>query len=499
MGPVEKHGGQLISRQEIQEFCKSSLHFLCTQMLGFKDWQEGLHDEVENFLDRPSKKKALLLPRGHLKTSLVTIGKSIQHILRNPNVRILIANQVWDKCREMLTVIEQNLDDKSPLPSVFGEFRSGHWNNDAFTIRQRTRAFKEPTLSTTGVEAETTGGHYDVIFLDDLTGLQNCQTPDQREKVKRFRRSMIDLLEPQGTLYEVGTRWHLDDTFSEIEEKEKKYYDVMVRKVIEHGQIIYPRKFNTRFDETKKEWTPVSTPCMDFIDYLKASKTSAEFSAQYLNEPIDEEHQLFKPAYFRYFDRRPERLYVGMTIDPAISEKHGADYFAIDVTGMDEKYDLYKLDYLRGHWNVSDSIEHIFTMYQKWRPSVVALETVAYQKALKAWLEETMRRRGVHFPITELKRNTNESKEFRIKGLEPFYREGKVFHANWMQGKDLEIELLQFPKGKHDDLIDAAASQLDILVPGDSQAADGLPVGCWEQAFQDAQRANQPFISFFHE
>lgn len=486
-----------ISAEELKEACQNDLHFLCTQFLGFKDWQEGLHDEVEEFLDRPSKKKALLLPRGHLKTSLVTIGKSVQHILRDPNVRILIANQVWDKSREMLSVIQQNLDDKSMLPKIFGEFVSGSWNKDTFTIRQRTKAFKEPTIATTGVEAETTGGHYDVIFLDDLMGLQNCQTKEQRDKVKRFRRSMIDLLEPQGILYEVGTRWHLDDTFSEIEEKEKKYYDMMLRKVVENGKVIFPKKFNTKFDEVKKDWIQVQEPCMDFIDYLKASKTSAEFSAQYLNQPIDEERQLFKPTYFKYYTRRPDRLFVSMTIDPAISEKQSADNFAINVSGMDDKYDIYILDTLKGHWNVSESIENIFSMYEKWHPSIVGLETVAFQKALKGWLEEKMRMRGVHFPITELKRNTNETKEFRIKALEPFYREGKVYHAEWM--KNLELELQTFPKGKHDDEIDALASQLELLVPGDSQSEAGIPVGSWEEAFQKANHSRMGKSDFFNE
>lgn len=385
----------------------------------------------------------------------------------------------------------------SQLPKVFGEFQSEQWNQDAITIRQRTRSYKEPTIMTTGIEAETTGGHFNVIFLDDLTGHQNCQTPEQREKTKRFRRSMINLLEPGGTLIEIGTRWHLDDTFSEIFEKESEYYDIMIRQVVEDGKIIFPKKFNQKFDPVRKTWSQVDYPCMDYIDHLRKSMTPSEFSAQYMNNPIDEENQLFKPAYFKHWNQRPQRLFVSMTIDPAISEKQSADYFAINVTGMDEKYDMYVLDTLRGHWNVSEAINNIFSMYQKWQPSVIGMETISFQKAIKAWLENSMRERSIYFPITELRRNTNESKEFRIKALEPFYREGKIYHAPWM--KNLELELASFPKGKHDDEIDALASQLDLLVPGDSQASEGMPAGSWEAAFQEARKFNQPYHDFFHE
>lgn len=805
----------LISQDELREACQNDLHVLCTQFLAYKDW-DLLHDELEVFLDKPASKKALLLPRSHLKTSIVTIGKTIQYILKNPNVRILIANQVWDIARKMLFEIKEHLDGKSQLPQLFGEFKSDLWNQDVITIRQRRKALKEPTIATTGVEAEQTGGHYDVILLDDLTGLQNSQTPEQREKTKRFRRSMINLLEPGGTLIEVGclvagakvlkadgtwkniedmkvgekvvshdsietveamipqgkadvyevkcknfkleatanhpfltskgfvrledlkvgdrvyvlgnynvggngipsedswmlgfmfgdgwitrhpnakgsmrwvtcfakgideslnqralnffkdkfnvvpkltrfgyyrtevaevgryfeslgffggaktkripswvfgknnkiknlfvdgfidadgtdatgangmvipsaveisnklliedlkylatsagrrvsniyertrviqaphspepvtsetfhigigtekhlekwrevkiqaithtgvkdvydlsisnthnfvangyvvhnTRWHLDDTFSEIFEKEAEYYDIMNRQIIENGKIIFPKKFNKKFDPKHKVWLESKEPCMDYIDHLKKSMTPGEFAAQYMNNPIDEENQLFKPAYFKYYERRPERLFVSMTIDPAISEKHAADYFAINISGMDEKYDIYVLDTLRGHWNVSEAINNIFSMYQKWHPSVIGMETISFQKAIKAWLENAMRERGVHFPVTELKRNTNESKEFRIKALEPFYREGKVYHAPWM--KNLEMELATFPKGKHDDEIDALASQLDLLVPGDSVSAADIPTGSWEDAFQQAKKLNR-HNDFFHE
>lgn len=485
-----------IELDQIQAACKQSLHFLCTNMLGFSHW-DGVHDDIEVFLNRKARKKLCLVPRGHLKTSIVTKAFAIQCLLKNPNARILIANQVWDKAREMLYEIKQQLTTKSDLPKIFGSFESERWREDDIVIRQRGRALAAPSIGTSGVEAELTSSHYDIILLDDLQGLQNCISKEQRDKVKRYYRSMIDLLEPGGLLIVVGTRWHMDDLYAEIMEKESAYFDIMIRKIVEKGKIIFPKKFNKRFDPVAKDWIYTDRPCMDYITALKASKEPGEFSAQYMNQPIDEENQLFKPTYFKTYDRRPERLYVSMTIDPAISEKQSADYFAINVSGMDENHNIYILDSLKGRWRTSEQIDNIFTTYLKWKPSVIGLETVAYQKALKFWLEEKMRERGVHFPITELKRGNNQTKEFRIKALEPYYREGKVFHASWM--KTLEEELLAFPKGRHDDEIDALASQLDLLLPGDAQAAELPNPGTWQAAYDAARYANQPYKDFFHE
>lgn len=484
-----------ITIEDLQKACKDSLHFLCTNIFGYKDW-DTIHDDIEVFLNRKSSRKLLLIPRGHLKTAIVTKAFTVQSLLRNPDIRILIANQVWDKAREMLFEIKQILTDKSDLPKIFGQFESEKWREDDIVIRQRRKALAAPTIGTSGVEAELTSSHYDMIILDDLQGEKNYSTPDAREKVKRYYRSMIDLIEPGGLIIVIGTRWHLDDLYQSIIDNESEYYDIMVRKVIEDGKIIFPRKFNKKFDPVRKTWEYTQTPCMDYIDYLK-KRPSEEFYSQYMNDPIDSENQIFKQSYFRYYDRRPERLFVSMTIDPAISEKQSADYFSINVSGMDENFNIYVLDTLKGHWKVAESIDNIFTTYLKWRPSAIGLETVAYQRALKSWLEEKMRERNVHFPITELRRSTNESKEFRIKALEPFYREGKIFHAPWM--KSLETELLQFPKGKHDDEIDAFSSQLELLVPGKSEPKSSVPVGSWEYHRKEARAFNRPYRSFFKE
>lgn len=482
--------------EELREACRSSLHFLSTEILGYNDW-DTVHDDLEVFIRRPSAKKAILLPRGHLKTSIATIALPVQEILKNQNIRILLANQVWDRARDMLSEIKAHLSDHSALSQIFGGFSSERWNQDGITVRGRTVPHKEPTIFTTGVEAETTGGHYDLIILDDLMGLQNSQTPEQRQKVKRFRRSMINLLEPGGRLLEIGTRWHLDDTFAEIFEKESEYYDVHIREVVEDGKIIFPKKFNKKYDRARKVWVPVIAPTMDFIDYLKKSMPIHEFSAQYLNRPMAGDQALFKPEYFKRWTQRPQNLFISMAIDPAISEQRGADFTAISVVGMDEKGNWFVLDTLKGRWPVSQIVDHIFTTYSKWRPSIVALETNTYQKVLKFYLEEQMRVRKVHFPITELKHYTNQSKENRIKALEPYYRDGLVYHASWM--KSLEDELESFPYGAHDDEADCLSFHLETLVRGTPESDPGVPEGSWEALRREAEAARHPWKDFFDE
>lgn len=487
--------------EEIREALRKSLFFLCTQFLKYPDW-DTVHDDVERFLIKPARKKALMLPRGHLKTSFVTIGYTVQQILKNPNVRILIGNGVWDISRSFLSEIKAQLE-QSQLKYLFGDFQSARWNADEIIVKQRTRPLKEPTVATTGVEAETTGGHYDIIILDDLMGLQNSKTPEQREKVKKFRRSMINLLEPGGLLIEIGTRWHLDDTFSEIFEKEMRYYNVMVKKVVEPGKdgrptLIFPKHFAKKFDDVRKDWTVVDDPtCMDYVDHLKASMPLDEFSAQYLNQPFSSENQLFKPEMFKYWTQRPEGLYVGMAVDLAISEARTADSTAITVLGMDKDWKLYVLDYLKGQWRPSDVVKNVFDMHARWKPHTTGMEVNGFQKTLKLACEEEMRKRKKYFSIEEIKTGPERSKAERIKTLEPFYRAGNIFHASWMKGKEMEEELQTFPKGKHDDVIDSMSMCLPFMNPGIGKSLEPPKEWTWDWCIDQAKRNSMPQQGFF--
>jgi len=480
--------------EKAREAGKLSMWFLATELLGYTDW-DVVHDELEKFIARPARKKAILMPRGHLKTSLVTITKTIQFVLRDPNVRILIANQVWDRARDILREIKGHLET-GKLPLLYGQFVSHKWTEDAVVVRGRTKALKEPTIATTGVEAETTGGHYDVIILDDLIGLQNSQTPELREKAKRFRRSMKNLLEPTGKLIEIGTRWHLDDTFADILDNETKYYDVLIKKIVENGKVIFPKKFNLKFDEDKKTWMQVPEQTMDYVEFLKASMPLEEFYAQYMNEPIATENQTFTAGMFKYWDKRPEGLYVVMAADLAISQKVGADSTAIVVLGMDREWNVYVLDYIRGKWTPTEIVANYFSKQQQWRPHRCGMEVNGFQRTLKIAVEEEMRRQRQYFHVEEIRQGPAITKENRIKSLEPFYRRMAVHHASWMKGKELEVELLTFPKGRHDDLIDAMAMCLPMLSHGIEVEQRQNTEGTWHNAAESARRLQQPYKGY---
>jgi hypothetical protein len=205
--------------EQVRGLCRKRLKFLCKEVLGMDQWHDPLHNQIELALDAPGNEKLFLVPRGHLKTSIVTVGGAIQQILRNPNIRILIMNGVWDFSRKVLWQIQDLLHDKSQLPAFFGPFNTPQatWTRELITVAQRNSAVaKEPTITTAGLETSLTGLHFDLVILDDLVNPENVTTREQKEKVLARYRDCKNLLDPGGKLWVVGTRYATDDLYGHI-------------------------------------------------------------------------------------------------------------------------------------------------------------------------------------------------------------------------------------------------------------------------------------------
>lgn len=175
-------------------------------------------------------------------------------------------------------------------------------------------------------------------------------------------------------------------------------------------------------------------------------------------ECISPDSQKFKREYFRYYEVPPKlnEMNIYTAVDLAISEKPNADYSAIVTVGVNSAGHWFVLDVEYGRYDPSTTMDAVFSAVQKWRPLAVGIEAVAYQSALLHFLEKEMPQRGIFFRITPLK--AEKRKELRIDTLQPRFVVGSVWlksHAVWLP--EIEAELLAYPHGVNDDVIDALA------------------------------------------
>jgi len=420
--------------------------------------------ELCNFIQENTKKKKLILiPRGHLKSTLVTIGYSVQQIVKNPNIRILILNATWQMAVDFLTEIKRHLTQNQLLIDLFGNIADSppEWSQDRITVKRTNMNIKGPTVWATGIESNLTGSHPDLIILDDVVSRDNTQSREMIEKVILRYKDSLDLLEPGGQLIVIGTRWTDSDFYSWILEKENNIsesYDIFLKQSYT-GDLYLGEDFHPLWGEkfNRKE-----------LQDRQREKGWYEFSAQYQNNPVPDEDADFKKEWFQYYhveEYRGAKMNSVLTIDPAISLKKEADFTAMAVTAIDQFRNLFVKDLVRGHWKPSNIIDMIFYLFELWHPHAVLVETVSYQKALAYALQDEMRKRGRFLPVLE-KSYQERTKAERIRALQHLYEKKAVYHRKELKLTPyLEDELRKFPRGKHDDLADVVAMSLDYLTP----------------------------------
>lgn len=422
------------------------------------------HRELCSFVtDDKHKKKLMLLPRGHLKSTLVTIGYGTQQIVANPNTRILILSATWQMSVDFLTEIKRHLQGNERLIELYGDLtqENTEWSQDRITLKRTDTNIKGPTVWATGIDSNLVGSHPDIIILDDVVNRDNTMTREQIEKVILRYRDLLDLLEPGGQFLVIGTRWVMEDLYGWIMDPDNNVinsYNVMKKRAYEGnlttGEVdsyLWGEKFNVKL-----------------LKALLREKGMYEFSAQYLNDPTPAEDATFKRTDFRYYDyedNRGKQMQKILTIDPAIAVKKDSDMTGMVATGIDSFTNIFILDLIRAQLSPNQIIETIFELQETWHFNIIAIETIAFQKALAYALNEEMKKRGRYLPVVEIKSH-EASKDQRIKGLQPLYEEHKVFHRKDLKNNIyLEDELATFPRGRRDDLADALSMQLEFWTP----------------------------------
>ena len=420
------------------------------------------HKDLCHFVqDRHDKKKLILIPRSHLKTKLISIGYPTMKIVANPKIRVLIYSATWRMAVDIHTSIQKSLQSTERILELFGDVTKDakEWSQDRTRLAVNDK--REPTITAAGIDNNLVGGHYDLIIMDDVVGRDNIGTMDQINKVITKYKDALDLLEPHGEMVIIGTRWHDSDLYGWILDPDNRASDNYLVKIDRayQGDIFK--------DEGFEPLWPGKFTRKNFLNLLH-QEGWAHFSSQYLNDPVPEQDAIFKRDWFSYYidnDLEGKLMNKFVLIDPAMSLKKDADYTSMVVVGVDEYNNIFILDIVRSRMLPHQLISEIFRLRDKWSPTDFGLEQVAFQRVIGYSLREDDRFKRRPFHITELKPN-DRTKDQRIKGLQPLYENGKIFHKKSLPGNIyLEDELVRFPRSTHDDVIDALSYAPDIIFP----------------------------------
>lgn len=457
---------QKLYLQEIQNRASKDLNFFSQEIIGKKINQvlskkekelgkklyfdnAPFHKEWYSYLqDEANKKIIVLAPRGHSKSVSFTNNFPLWSLAKNPNLRIVIASNTSSQAQGFLRDIVSHIEENQYFKDCFGNLKSKDpikWTDNEIIV-QRNQLMKDPSISCVGTSGAVLSKRADIIICDDILDEENTATSNQRQKVKNwFHSVLMPVLEPEGRLVIVGTRWHFNDLYSEFLKDDSFDVRKVYRAIKEDGTPLWKERFS-----------------LEELEKRKKSAGSVIFSQQYQNEPMSEDTALFPRKNIKFYnpdDINLDELSIFGAIDPAISQKETADYSAFITIGVDEDGKIYVLDVARGHYSPTQLIDIVLDKYKFYKHSSIGFEVVAFQRVLKDELDRVSAKRRIYVPTTELK--ADKDKKRRATKLVPYFENGLIFLKE--NQENLIDELTSFPLGKHDDTVDALAYSVSLI------------------------------------
>lgn len=397
----------------------------------------------------------ILAFRGAGKSTLCTITKAIWYLLKDPNLRIVIASKTTSNAGIFLREIRAQFETNDRLAEIFGEYYNrscSPWNDKEINVAARTKFVKESNITCVGVEGTVVGSHFDIEFTDDLVDEQNARTLYMREQITKWYYTILDpTIEPPskdnpliGHRNRLGTRYHYDDQYGRWIDDELKDRHFIVPALDEEGRSPWPDK-----------WTPE--------EFLRRKRRGGLiiFNAQYLCDT-----DAMKGEVFQYddcilvndLDLPPlDSLSIFMGVDLAITEDEANDHFAIAVIGVDRVKNIYVLDFYDGQLRFGAQLQKIKDFAGRFDPERIGIEVNAYQKALAHALEDDDDDDAL--TLGQLRKiTTDRDKVTRAWKLTPLFEDHKVYFRH--SCTPVRDQLVLFPNHRFKDLFDA----LDLAI-----------------------------------
>ena len=455
-----------------QEFFKKDFGAF-VYLLGYRDVGKFHEEQMKKigrvrFITDNSVRRLWLWSRGFFKTSLINEAHTVYLIVNNPNIRILLNSYTIEVAKKPLGAIRNHFTSNEEFRFFFREFcpiankegKIEFGTTENFTIPNRTKNFKEPTVMCAGVGTNITGLHFDYMKNDDLVNKDAVTNETQIEASKTYYSLLRPIFDNPTIPREdvIGTIYHFNDLHSCMR-KNAEFEQSFIPVADEQGVFAFPERISREGFETI---------CKD------PSMNPYDVQSQYFLNPIDPSQRKFKDEWVKYYDVIPEGITSYILCDPASAVKKKSDYTVIEVWGVDKDFNFYLLDGLRDKILANDRVDSYMGMAKRAKNLKGAkYEVIGGRHGDLENIRTRFIKEMFHLEPKETKA-TNASKQDRIEQrLTGQFNAGKILFPRTMprvyayNGKTYDfveeylLELRQFPFSEHDDILDCHSQLFD--------------------------------------
>lgn len=318
-------------------------------------------------------------------------------------------------------------------------------------------------MVTAGVGGPITGKGADVLIIDDpVKNAEEAESATVREKTwDWYRSTAYTRLEPGGAVILIMTRWHEDDLAGRLLVEERNGGD-------RWDKVIFPAEAEEDDALGRAPGEPLWPERFPLQRLKEISKTlgSYLYASLFQQRPQPAGGAIFRRAWFRYFrregsyyllrkDHEVKRVPVDscwrlQTVDASGTAKETSDFFVVMTFDVTPDHELLVLSVRRERAETTNQDRILDDELARWSPSYQAIEA----KTFGLNLYQARVRRGI--PTKELK--ADRDKVTRARPVAAMMEAEQVFFDEDLENLgDLEAELLAFPKGAHDDMVDTLA------------------------------------------
>ena len=405
---------------------------------------------ADALLDNASKQVNIIAPRGHAKSSIVGGVFPLYHIMHHEGAKLIVlVSRTQDHAIKLLGTIKDTLDYSQTFRAIYGywgQHSARQWAKSEVELKDGSMIICKGTgQQLRGIKVGSQ--RPTLIIVDDPEDENNTKTAEAMEQNLRWLlQSAVPSLDPKkGKIIVIGTPQHqrcLVEVLKEMKGWNNMHFAPDMEKKVALWEEWQPIK---KLQEKKEELESIARVSVFYREYLCQIVGYIKYHNYKLELDSDKQHYLVDGE-----ETIPVNVFMG--VDPASSIRKTADYSVIMPVAVDNQNNRYILEYYRKRATPMKLAESILEYFKIYRPVKVRIESVGYQEMLRDYLRQRTEEEKLFISGLEIKEIPRSSKSSRLETMEPYFAQGKVFMKKEMLA--MKDELLLYPRGKHDDLLD---------------------------------------------
>lgn len=458
--------------------CRQSLLAWCTEaLLPFGQTPARHHIKIIERLGALSRGEVdrlmILAPPGSAKSTYVSQLFVAWFLAQHPRSAVIAASHTAELAERFGRRVRNLISEHATLLGY------GVAADNAAAGRWETNNGSE--YFAIGVGGAVSGRRADLLLIDDpVRGRQEADSALISGRTWDWWNSdALTRLKPGGKVVLVQTRWSEDDLGGRLE-------DEMAAGGAQWEILRLPMlaEINDPLGRAPGEMLWEEWYTADML--AQAQRDTRTWSALYQQRPVPETGDYFRRDWLRPVPTLPPResLRVFGASDYAVTND-GGDYTVHIVLGVDSDDRLYVLDLWRDQASSDQWVEAFCDLVIQWKPMGWAEETGQIRAGIGPWLDRRSReRRAFVARDTFPTRGDKSVRAQSIRGRAAL--NGLYIPASAPWRAVLEAELLSFPAGKHDDIVDSlglVGQLLDIMIAPSKPKEPAPPVDSWARAF----------------